>query len=1176
MRALLQQRVQAGRATARSRRRDAERSVERVVTGVPRYAVRREGDGMTQSPDQAQEQQQEREREEEAAPATVQGALTIGAANDPYENEAEATARRVVDGEGVDASPGAGRGGQATLYRTITPLFVRRSRALQRQEEGGAGAEEEAPAFAVDTAATEAIVEELRAEQEGGVEAGGPAAADEGAEGTVQARGSGMGGRDAHPATPEFESALARRRGRGAPLEPAVREFMESRFGADFSAVRIHRDSEADRLSRQIGARAFTHGTDIYFAAGHYAPERDEGRRLLAHELTHVVQQGGAREQVPGVSRAEAGAIRKADGLEKIGSWLTEQTTALLRGWLAEKANALLRHIPGFTLLTVIVGYNPVLGERVARTPRNLLEGVITLVPGGALLFDRLDKGGAIDEAAAWLGREIDRLGITLAKVKQLFSRAWDAMGIRKGIDGNAAVLRQVFGGLLGRILRFVHRAALKLKELAFKAVLRLVGAPVERIMGLLNKGAAVLRSIFENPVAFIRNLFLAVKQGVVGFKNNIGRYLKEGLIAWLTGAISSAGITLPERWDLKGVIHLVLQILGITYQNIRTKLARRLGERNVSRVERAVTLIRQVMTRGPIALWEQIKERLAGLKEQVMEGIRNFIIGRVVRQGVEWIIGMLNPAAGLIKLVSMLYNVVSFFIRNWERIVAFANSVFESVGAIAAGRVGAAARFIEQTLARGVPIIIGFLASLLRLGDMAQKIREIMMRIRRPIDRAIDAVVRRLVRFAKRLLKKLKQRARSAAQAVVKWWKQRLRFRTKGGESHTLAFEGEGRKATLMLYSQPKDIKTWLQNMKKQIDEAGDDSGKLTKWYREVDQRSRKVDRLISRIQGKGGDDAIRTELNALAKSIQRLLEEMESRLGPAKETKIELHGTKNGFGVKAVADPLTWKPGNVAGSPPSVSSAVWEVLKKRKEGGRTYYIRGHLINENLHGPGNTWKNLTPITQSANKAHENNVERVVKKLVLKDKKTLKYVVEAKYGQRSSPPWFEQYKRTVGEDSVLSKLVEAERKIPMRLECQAWELLPGDKKKAIRFPGGGVIENKIADSSVNDYQLEVREKLVLTRLSLPNPVPEGAEVLGARSGKSPRQLALDAYARLPGIGAKRAEILFEIRDRMVGEQQTKAVFAQTEGLYPGLVDAWRGLDFEVAYTGSTQWRSARA
>jgi hypothetical protein len=77
----------------------------------------------------------------------------------------------------------------------------------------------------------------------------------------------------------------------GNPLPDSVRHFFEPRLNHDFSKVRVHTDNKAAESARNINARAFTHGTDVTFGAGQYAPETTNGKRLLAHELAHVVQQ---------------------------------------------------------------------------------------------------------------------------------------------------------------------------------------------------------------------------------------------------------------------------------------------------------------------------------------------------------------------------------------------------------------------------------------------------------------------------------------------------------------------------------------------------------------------------------------------------------------------------------------------------------------------------------------------------------------------------------------------------------------------------------------------------------------------------------------------------------------------------------------------------------------------
>jgi hypothetical protein len=82
----------------------------------------------------------------------------------------------------------------------------------------------------------------------------------------------------------------------GRPLEPATRSFMESRIGADFAEVRIHTGARSSELAREIKARAFTHQRNVFFGAGEYRPTERSGRRLLAHELAHVVQQNAQRE----------------------------------------------------------------------------------------------------------------------------------------------------------------------------------------------------------------------------------------------------------------------------------------------------------------------------------------------------------------------------------------------------------------------------------------------------------------------------------------------------------------------------------------------------------------------------------------------------------------------------------------------------------------------------------------------------------------------------------------------------------------------------------------------------------------------------------------------------------------------------------------------------------------
>lgn len=97
----------------------------------------------------------------------------------------------------------------------------------------------------------------------------------------------------------------------GDPLPEATRGFFEPRFGHDFSHVRIHADSQAADAARALNARAYTLGSNIVFGSGQYAPATDEGKRLLAHELTHVVQQSGSTRVRLGLSPVTSPLIQR-------------------------------------------------------------------------------------------------------------------------------------------------------------------------------------------------------------------------------------------------------------------------------------------------------------------------------------------------------------------------------------------------------------------------------------------------------------------------------------------------------------------------------------------------------------------------------------------------------------------------------------------------------------------------------------------------------------------------------------------------------------------------------------------------------------------------------------------------------------------------------------------------
>jgi hypothetical protein len=153
-------------------------------------------------------------------------------------------------------------------------------------------------------------------------------------------------------AAPQLESRVNAMRGSGEPLATPLREFFEPRFGCDFSGVRLHTDAGASEMARDARALAFTAGRDVVFGPGQFSPDTESGRRMLAHELTHVVQQGQAmsapsaghsfiqRQPDPQVHPTPLGASGRSISLEKLS---LDVETAYRRAGLVAQANAVRR-----------------------------------------------------------------------------------------------------------------------------------------------------------------------------------------------------------------------------------------------------------------------------------------------------------------------------------------------------------------------------------------------------------------------------------------------------------------------------------------------------------------------------------------------------------------------------------------------------------------------------------------------------------------------------------------------------------------------------------------------------------------------------------------------------------------------------------------------------------------
>ncbi|MEH2168450.1 MAG: DUF4157 domain-containing protein [Nostoc sp.] len=276
-------------------------------------------------------------------------------------------------------------------------------------------------------------------------------------------------------------------------------------------------------------------------------------------------------------------------------------------------------------------------------------------------------------------------------------------------------------------------------------------------LLEVLARVAGVVGQILKNPIGFLTNLIQAVKQGFLNFMNNIGKHLQQGLIGWLTGTMAETGIQMPENFDLKGIFSLAMQLLGFTYEAIRAQAVKRLGEEKVSRLEQTVDVFQVLASQGVAGMWQFVQDQIGDLNALVIEPIKNFIIEKVITAGIEWVLSLLTPASAFVKAAKAIYEIIKFFIERAQQIADLINAVLDAIGAIASGAIDQAIKGVENALAKSLPVVISFLASLLGLDGIAGKIQGIFKKLRKPMEKAVDWVIDKGAKAFKKVGNKVK-----------------------------------------------------------------------------------------------------------------------------------------------------------------------------------------------------------------------------------------------------------------------------------------------------------------------------------------------------------------------------------------------------------------------------------
>ena len=896
----------------------------------------------------------------------------------------------------------------------------------------------------------------------------------------------------------EVQSAIRSKTAGGQPMSSDVRSYMEPRFNADFSNVRVHNDPEAASLNNQLSARAFTYQNHVFFSRDQYQPGNSEGKQLLAHELTHTIQQGHAVQRSPQVSTTTTPPPVQRLGIQD----------AL--DYFADKAS----NIPGYTMLTFLLGFNPINMRSVSRTAANLLRALIELIPGGHLITQALDNHGVINKAATWVEQKIAILGniggdIVAGLKRFIDSLSWtdifhlgsvwdrakriftDPIGrlIDFGVSVAVEILKMVkdailkplaalaqgtrgyellkailgedpitgepvprnadtlvggfmkligqeevwenikkgnaigrawawFQGALEGLMGFVRTVPRKiintLTSLTFADIITVVGAftkivsafvniavdfiswGLKQVLSLLEilfsvvapgvmpyikKAQAAFATIIKNPIGFVGNLVRAGKRGFELFAGNILEHLKAALIKWLVGPLADAGVYIPKSFSLIEIVKLVLSVLGLTWQNIRTKLLKIIPEPVLVVIEKTAAILVTLVKDGPAAAWDQIKTELSELKDQLIAQVTQMITTEVVKAAVVKLVSMLNPAGAVIQAIIAIYNTVTFFIQKIQQIAAVVASFIDSISAIASGQVENAAKKVEQTMANTLVVVIGFLAKFAGLGNIPEKLVGVVKKIRQPIDKGLD----KIVDWLGNMLKNLKSKAKSA----LGWIWSKVPFTGEDGKGHQLYISDSNGKPKLIMESTPTEVRNYLNRVNGDVAVISDAN------------RKSKFEKLMA--QALPINDSIEADSNALETvsdqaaqgKLQKTIQVNTNRLTPIL-SQLTAAGTQSADlpamlppmtnGVKArgtIAEFITRKKSNGSAnfSPGTEASAYggqtlggWQMLQAAGLTTASRYVKMHLIPSRLGGDA-VDSNLTPAPGSINLNFSSGVE---------------------------------------------------------------------------------------------------------------------------------------------------------------------------------------------------------
>ncbi len=473
--------------------------------------------------------------------------------------------------------------------------------------------------------------------------------------------------------------------------------------------------------------------------------------------------------------------------------------------------------------------------EAIIANARTQIDAVVDSLP------DEL-KEWATGEAAT-LNEELDTLQSDVQKTQQDFTQdlCERAAGAVQEVREEVHSRREAAKGIIGRIAD----AIAEFLEDPFRAIvnglLSLAGIDPGAFWAMVDKLGDVVQAIADDPIGFAKTFMGAVGDGFKQFFDNIVTHLGNGFFEWITGGLASVGVQIPPDFSLGSIVTLCLQVMGLTWDRIKQVLGKHIGEDNVELLDKAIEFIGTFMQQGPAGLFEMLKDHFdpSQLVGMVKDAAMQWLIEKVVQKAVVKLLSMLNPAGAIVQAVLAIYDAVTWLFENAAKIFKVVEAIVNGAADLIAGNTAALAGKVELALAGMIAPAIDFVAELIGLGDLPDKIAGIIRDLQDWVLGVVDTAIGWIAKHVRGLLKKLgvggdEEEEEGGDEGDGEIGKT-VRF-SADAESHRLWVDTSNSQPELMVASTPMPVSERLAHWEsdlteKEKDDSADMKAKLTKY---------------------------------------------------------------------------------------------------------------------------------------------------------------------------------------------------------------------------------------------------------------------------------------------------------------------------------------------------------